>query len=105
MSTDSTVSGNGYRTYREAIRSTPDVDAPDSQCRSRYFGWTHRWCLSPSGDTLKLLWVLLLSSMCHGYVPRDRSEDEQSAEDSDPAFLNEESNVDTELVTDGGDEE
>ncbi len=43
--------------------------------------------------------------MCHGYVPRDRSEDEQSAEDSDPAFLNEKSNVDTELVTDGGDEE
>ena len=59
----------------------------------------------PLGDTFKLVQVLLLSSMCHGYVPRDRSEDEQSAEDSDPAFLKEESNVDTELVTDGGDEE
>jgi hypothetical protein len=40
--------------------------------------------------------------MCHGYIPRDRSEEEQTAE---PSFLNEESSTETELVTDGGDDE
>jgi hypothetical protein len=59
-----------------------------------------------SGDRFKFVQFLVTFTMCHGHVPRDWSEDEQtSADDSDPAFLNEESSVESELVTDGGDEE
>ena len=41
--------------------------------------------------------------MCHHHIPRDRSEEERT--DETPSFLNEESSVDTELLTDGGDDE
>ncbi|WP_299234106.1 hypothetical protein [Natronomonas sp.] len=42
--------------------------------------------------------------MCHGYTPRDRTRTDEASEE-DPSFLNEESSVDTELLTDGGDED
>lgn len=42
--------------------------------------------------------------MCHGYTPRDRTRTDEPSEE-DPSFLNEESSVDTELLTDGGDED
>jgi hypothetical protein len=47
--------------------------------------------------------------MCHGYMPRDRSEEsyDRTEENSDeePSFLDVDSDVDTEILTDGGDEE
>lgn len=42
--------------------------------------------------------------MCHGYTPRDRTRTDEASEE-EPSFLNEESSVDTELLTDGGDED
>jgi len=39
--------------------------------------------------------------MCHGFTPRE--EDTEQIEQ--PEFLNEESDTETELVTDGGDDE
>ena len=41
--------------------------------------------------------------MCHGYTPRDRAESDES--DEKPAFLNDEAAGDTELLTDGGDDD
>lgn len=41
--------------------------------------------------------------MCHGFSYRDDRIEEET--ESEPDFLNEESSADTELVTDGGDEE
>ncbi len=41
--------------------------------------------------------------MCHGFSYRDDSIEEQT--ESEPEFLNEESSAETELVTDGGDED
>ncbi|MFW6382754.1 MAG: hypothetical protein ACOCZD_01810 [Haloferacaceae archaeon] len=41
--------------------------------------------------------------MCHGFSYRDESTDE--IEQEEPEFLNEESSAETELVTDGGDED
>ena len=41
--------------------------------------------------------------MCHGFSYRDESTDEIERED--PEFLNEDASAETELVTDGGDEE
>ena len=41
--------------------------------------------------------------MCHGFSYRDERIEEQA--ESDPDFLNEEGSAETELVTDGGDEE
>jgi hypothetical protein len=40
--------------------------------------------------------------MCHGWEFRNR--DEKAQTDEQPSFLNEESSTDTELLTDGGDE-
>lgn len=42
--------------------------------------------------------------MCHGYSYR-ADDSEEIEEDAEPEFLNEEASVDSELVTDGGDEE
>ncbi|MEF8822254.1 MAG: hypothetical protein V5A52_08240 [Halovenus sp.] len=42
--------------------------------------------------------------MCHGFTPRDE-ETEHTEEIEQPEFLNEESETETELVTDGGDDE
>jgi hypothetical protein len=47
--------------------------------------------------------------MCHGYHPHDRNElaktdDPDEREESEPAFLNDEASVESELLTDGGDE-
>jgi len=43
--------------------------------------------------------------MCHGYEPNDwRAELETEDDEEEPSFLNEESDTDVELVTDGGDE-
>lgn len=45
--------------------------------------------------------------MCHGYEPNDwRTELEETDEEGpeEPSFLNEESDTEVELVTDGGDE-
>jgi hypothetical protein len=50
--------------------------------------------------------------MCHGYFPHDHDElaednsgpDELEAE-SDPSFLNDEASVESELLTDGGNED
>jgi len=41
--------------------------------------------------------------MCRSRDARDRTGDEQT--DDSPSFLNEESSTDTELLTDGGDED
>jgi hypothetical protein len=41
--------------------------------------------------------------MCHGFSYRDERIEEET--ESEPEFLNEESSAETELVTDGGDEE
>ena len=41
--------------------------------------------------------------MCHHYTRKEEST--EKAEEEKPRFLNEESSVDTELVTDGGDGE
>jgi len=41
--------------------------------------------------------------MCHGFSYREDSIEEEM--ESDPEFLNDESSAETELVTDGGDEE
>ena len=40
--------------------------------------------------------------MCHGFTPRDEDTEETIEQ---PEFLNEESDTETELVTDGGDDE
>ncbi|MFW6435461.1 MAG: hypothetical protein ACOCY1_03685 [Halovenus sp.] len=40
--------------------------------------------------------------MCHGFTPRDEDTEERIEQ---PEFLNEESDTETELVTDGGDDE
>ena len=50
--------------------------------------------------------------MCHGYFPHDHDElaedndgpDELEAE-NDPSFLNDEASVESELLTDGGNED
>jgi hypothetical protein len=42
--------------------------------------------------------------MCHGFTPRDE-DTEEIEEIEQPEFLNEESDTETELVTDGGDDE
>jgi len=45
--------------------------------------------------------------MCHGFDMRDRREFERedAEEDEEPSFVNEEASVETEVLTDGGDEE
>ncbi|WP_254838165.1 hypothetical protein [Natronomonas marina] len=44
--------------------------------------------------------------MCHGFDLRDRREFErEESEDEEPSFVNEEASVETEVLTDGGDEE
>lgn len=44
--------------------------------------------------------------MCHGYHPEwDAARDATDEEDEQPSFLTEESSTETELLTDGGDEE
>ena len=44
--------------------------------------------------------------MCHGFDMRDRREFErEDAEEEEPSFVNEEASVETEVLTDGGDEE
>lgn len=45
---------------------------------------------------------MLSCIMCRSHIPRDRTEEESEER---PSFLNEDSSVDTELLTDGGDEE
>lgn len=44
--------------------------------------------------------------MCHGFDIRDRREVETEEEDEadEPSFLNEEATVESEILTDGGDE-
>lgn len=41
--------------------------------------------------------------MCHGFSYREEHTEQQS--ESEPEFLNEENSAETELVTDGGDED
>jgi hypothetical protein len=48
--------------------------------------------------------------MCHGYTPRDWSSEvaeevEEDSETDDPSFLEDEPAEDTELLTDGGDDD
>ena len=44
--------------------------------------------------------------MCHGFDMRDRSEFErEESEDDEPSFVNDEASVETEVLTDGGDDE
>jgi hypothetical protein len=53
-----------------------------------------------------------MDAMCHGYFPHDHDElaednsgpDELEAE-SDPSFLDDEASVESELLTDGGNED
>jgi hypothetical protein len=51
---------------------------------------------------------MLLCTMCHhGYEPSDwRTEVEEAEEEpEDPSFLNEETDTEVELLTDGGDDD
>ena len=43
--------------------------------------------------------------MCHGFDIRDRREFEREESDDEPSFANEEASVETEVLTDGGDED
>ena len=43
--------------------------------------------------------------MCHGFDIRDRREFEREESDDEPSFVNEEASVETEVLTDGGDDE
>ena len=46
---------------------------------------------------------MLPRTMCHGFSYREDSIEEET--ESEPDFLNEETSAETELVTDGGDED
>ena len=44
-------------------------------------------------------------TMCHGFDISDRREFEREESDDEPSFANEEASVETEVLTDGGDDE
>ena len=48
---------------------------------------------------------MLNCTMCHGFDIRDRREFEREEPDEEPSFVNEEASVETEVLTDGGDDE